>query len=257
MMTYTTIDRDFDIALRGIAPSPGAARLRPHPRPTGAILASLTLGLLLLGGAGCPAPATTSARPEDALTAYAEAVLAGKVDRAYELMSEAYRKRYDKKEFARMLREHPADVQASMKQLQAKATEVQVEARVELAEADSLKLVVENGAWKIATDPTDFYSQRTPADALRSFVRALERRRYDIVLRFVPAKWAETMTVEKLRQEWEGQKKDEVGSLIKNLKANLNAPIHVAGDTANMPYGEKFEVRFVREDGIWKIEDPD
>jgi hypothetical protein len=24
-----------------------------------------------------------------------------------------------------------------------------------------------------------------------------------------------------------------------------------------MPYGERFTVQFVREDGVWKIEDPD
>jgi hypothetical protein len=220
-----------------------------------------TVALFLLASlllfAGCPPAAINAAKPEDVLRVYAQAVMAKDFDKAYGLMSDAFRKRYDRKEFVRLLTESPAEIQAGMKQLEQKASAVQVEARVELGDSDSLKLVVEDGAWKIATDPLDFYAQRTPAEALRSFVRALERRRYDIVLRFVPAKWAEGMTVEKLRQEWEGNKKDEVGTLIKNLKANLNAPIHQTGDTATMPYGDKFEVRFVREDGLWKIEDPD
>jgi hypothetical protein len=29
------------------------------------------------------------------------------------------------------------------------------------------------------------------------------------------------------------------------------------GDEARMPYGERAEVVFVKEDGRWKIEDPD
>ncbi len=212
---------------------------------------------LLPNIAGCTPAATTSNRPEDVLRAYAEAVSAKDYDRAYGLMSDAFRKRYDRKEFVRLLKENPEEIESSMKQLRQKASSVQVEARVEYGESESLKLVVEDNTWKIASDPLDFYGQRTPAEALRSFVRALERRRYDIVLRFVPSKWADAMTVDKLRKEWEGNKKDEVGTLIKNLKANLHAPIHQTGDTASMPYGDKYEVRFVREDGLWKIEDPD
>jgi hypothetical protein len=206
---------------------------------------------------GCAPTATSSNRPEDVLRAYAEAVSARDFDRAYGLMSDAFRKRYDRKEFVRLLKESPEEIESSIKQLRQKASTVQVEARVEYGESESLKLVVEDGTWKIASDPLDFYGQRTPAEALRSFVRALERRRYEIVLRFVPSRWAHAMTVDKLRQEWEGNKKDEVGTLIRNLKANLNAPIHQTGDTASMPYGDKSEVRFVREDGLWKIEDPD
>jgi hypothetical protein len=220
----------------------------------------VTALLAAIAPGGCPAKTTGAAAPsppEAAVAAYAEAVKAGKYDRAYGMMSLAFRRRYEQKDFVRMLQEHAAELPAAMQQLQTKATQVEVEAKVELGESESMKLVMESGQWKIASDPVDFYSQRTPAEALRSFVRALERRRYDIVLRFVPSKWADAMTVEKLRKEWEGDKKDEVGNLIKNLKANLNAPIHQAGDSATMPYGEKWEVRFVREDGVWKIEDPD
>jgi hypothetical protein len=216
-------------------------------------------GLLIVLGLfspGCPS-ATPASSPESVLNEYADAVQSGALDRAYSLMSLPYRKRYDKKDFIRMLQENPAEVKSLAQQLKVKAQQVEMEAQLEFGENETLKLVVENGAWKVATDPLDFYSQRTPAEALRSFVRALERRRYNIVLRFVPSKWADTMTVEKLRREWEGEKKDEVATLIKNLKANFNAPIHQSGNTATMPYGEKLEVRFLLEDGVWKVEDPD
>ena len=141
--------------------------------------------------------------------------------------------------------------------LRAGAERVETEAKLVFGENEVLRWVVENGTWKIASDPTNFYGQSTPAEALRSFVRALESRRYDIVLRFVPAKLADSVTEEKLRREWEGEKREEVTLLLMNLKANLNSPIHQSGNRATMPYGEKYEVRFVREEGVWKVEDPD
>ncbi len=195
--------------------------------------------------------------PQEVLAAYAEAVLAGRHDEAYALMSPAYRARHTQKEFVALLREGSAEQKTVLEQLRSKGARVEMEASIDLGEGDSLRLVVENGEWKIASDPLDFYGQRTPAEALRSFVRAIERRRYDLVLHFVPAKWAETMTAEKLRREWEGEKREEIAILVKNLKRNLTAPIHESGNRATRPYGERYEVRFVREDGLWKIEDPD
>jgi hypothetical protein len=207
--------------------------------------------------AACATHGAAADGPQQVLAAYAEAVLAGKHDEAYALMSPSYRARHTKKEFVSLLRENPAELKAALEQLRSKAARVEMEASVDLGQRDTLRLVAENGVWKIASDPLDFYGQRTPAEALRSFVRALERRRYDIVLRFVPSKWADTMTVEKLRREWGGEKRDEIAGLIKNLKVNLAAPIHEDGNRATMPYGERHEVRFVCEGGIWKIEDPD
>jgi hypothetical protein len=208
---------------------------------------------------GCPSAATDirTKRPQETLEIYAKAVQAGKYDRAYKLMSESFRKQYSQKEFVRLLQQNATEVKFNANRLLGKPRSIRVQASFVYGDDERLKLVKEQGSWKIATDPVDFYSQRTPAEALRSFIRAIERQRYDIVLRFVPAKWAESMTEEKLRQQWEGTKRREVIQLIKNLKANLNAPIHKSGNGATMPYGDNHEVSFVREDGIWKIEDPD
>jgi hypothetical protein len=37
----------------------------------------------------------------------------------------------------------------------------------------------------------------------------------------------------------------------------VTAPIVESGDEARLPYGPEQEVRFVREDGRWKVESPD
>ena len=77
------------------------------------------------------------------------------------------------------------------------------------------------------------------------------------VMRFVPKADREGMTVERMKQAWEVENREEIERIVANLRANLDNPIEVVGDRATMPYGERFRVQFVREDGVWRIEDPD
>ena len=60
-----------------------------------------------------------------------------------------------------------------------------------------------------------------------------------------------------LRDFWEGEHKAENAERLARLRAALGAPIVEVGDEARMPYGADAEARLVREDGDWKIEDPD
>ena len=62
------------------------------------------------------------------------------------------------------------------------------------------------------------------------------------------------MTADKLRQYWEAHQ-EETRALLARLQAALAAPIVESGDEAHMPYGPEHEVVFVREDGVWRIED--
>ncbi|MGH7752333.1 MAG: hypothetical protein ACREN5_05925, partial [Gemmatimonadales bacterium] len=118
-------------------------------------------------------------------------------------------------------------------------------------------LVFEGGRWKLGHDPLDFYGQATPRDALRSFVRAVQRRRWDVVLRFVPQAWVGGTTAESLRRDWQGPRREEIAALVRTLRAHLEDPIEQKGDRARMPYGPSTAVEFVREGGLWKIADPD
>jgi hypothetical protein len=45
--------------------------------------------------------------------------------------------------------------------------------------------------------------------------------------------------------------------MLTRLQGALAAPIVESGDEAHMPYGPELEMVFVREDGVWRIEDPD
>jgi hypothetical protein len=198
------------------------------------------------------------AHPISAVDDYVAALRVGDYVKAYSFMSERYKKEHAQDDFIRMMKESPQEVRETTARLSSPERKVEVAARFVYDDLhDELALVQENGVWKISGDPLDFYPQDSPNHTLRSFVRAVELKRYDIVLRFVPNKWKEEMTEKKIKEQFEGEKREEVGQMMRLLIANLDNPIDQQGDEARMPYGDRFEVKFVREDGIWKIADPD
>jgi hypothetical protein len=211
------------------------------------------LALLLLAACGASA-----SKPLAAVDAYAAALRAGDYSRAYDYMSEHYRREHSRAEFVKRMQDSTREAKETASRLTSSNRRVELSAKFLYDDLrDELPLVVEDGQWRIASDPLDFYPQDTPAHSLRSFVRAVELKRWEIVLRFVPERWRKEMTVEKVRDQFEGTENDETRQMIRLLTANLDNPIETQGDEARMPYGERFEVKFVREDGVWKIADPD
>jgi hypothetical protein len=57
---------------------------------------------------------------------------------------------------------------------------------VVLPGGDEILLVHEAGRWRVDASAIDLYGQSTPRQALAGFIRAYERKRYDILLRYVP-----------------------------------------------------------------------
>jgi hypothetical protein len=105
---------------------------------------------------------------------------------------------------------------------------------------------------------------------LLGFLRAFERKRWDVVLRYVPdeeragvptsgaasGEQGGALTAEKLQTAWEGAQREEMGKIVQALKTALpQATIEETGDTASMAYGAGGAVSFVRERGAWKILD--
>jgi hypothetical protein len=211
---------------------------------------------LALALSGCPG-VTASATPEGTVASFSSALRDGRISEAYSLMSEDYRRRVSFEEFERYFRDYPAEVQQTARALSERRGRAEQEAVVEYGEGETLRLTREGGDWRVATDVVDFYDQTSPRATLRSFVRAMERRRYDVVLRLIPAADREGMSEERMREAWEGEGREEVERLLANLRASLDNPIEEVGDRATMIYGERFRVQFVREDGVWRIEDPD
>ena len=222
----------------------------------GGVCGALIIACTALLLAGCPSRAPQTSGPEEVLRTYAQAIQAGEHKRAYQMMSPAYRERVDQQTFISSIRKNPAEMQFILGQLSNKAQQVTISAALDVGSQERLLLVNTSGHWSIATDPMAFYPQQTPAQAIRSFVRAIENKRYDVLLRFVPAQRAKNLSEAHLKKYFEGSERDEAQSLVRAIKANLSSPIHIAGETANMPYGERNVVKFLLEDGVWKIETP-
>jgi hypothetical protein len=222
--------------------------------------ASLVLAASVLAasvsGPGC---AHQGEAPADTLSAFGAAIERKDYEAAYALTSSDFRKRVPLATFRAELEAGGPDAQALGRRLRETAGHAPLRVEVDVDLGEKLPLVYDGGHWRVDGQPFELWSQKTPRAALRSFIRALDRRRYDVALRLVPNRYRAGLTAEKLRDYWEGERKTENGQLLGRLRAAVSAglPIVEVGDEAHMPYGEKYEVRFVREDGAWKIEDPD
>jgi hypothetical protein len=114
---------------------------------------------------------------------------------------------------------------------------------------------------KSSSDGDASHPAQTPKQALASFVRAYEDRRYDLILRFTPNEalaGEDALDERKLRQAWEGPQREEIEHTMTLLRAALasGAPIELVGEEqAAMAYGHGRTVSLMLEDGVWKIRD--
>jgi hypothetical protein len=217
---------------------------------------------VVLGAALALGCARAAGGPTATLSALGAALDRKDYDAAYALTSADFRARVPRDAFRTELEEAGGEAQGLARRLRGAGEVARPRVTVDLAPGEPVTLVEEGGRW-VVDDPTLFepWSQRTPRAALRSFVRALEQHRYDVVLRLCPTQRRPTLSVDALRAYWEGDHKAENAALLIRLRAALDAPvvqpIIEMGDEARMPYGGDGEVRLVREDGAWKIENPD
>ena len=156
-----------------------------------------------------------------------------------------------------MVKDDPEQVREIGLSLERPASAPVVTAKVTTPGGQELDLVLENGAWKIDSSAIDLYAQDSPRHAVQGFIRALERKRYDVILRYVPDAHKEGLDAAKLKDAWEGHDKDEMEQVLSSLKQSLpSAKIEETGDHATLPYGAG-TMQLVREHGLWKIEDFD
>jgi hypothetical protein len=220
----------------------------------------VALALALLGTApapiGCAAGSSTSS-PESVLSAYARAVSRGELAQAYGFLSEDAKKTIPFEQFKRMIQENPEQAQELVRALDRPASgPARVTAKVSGADGEPLLLVYENGAWRVDGSAIDLYNQATPEAAALSFVRAVENKRYDLLLRFVPDSQREGLSESSLRAAWEGEQKQEMARLLEALKAALpNAHFEVVGERATLAYGAGGTIELVREHAAWKVEE--
>ena len=206
------------------------------------------------------------------MRAYAKALDEGRADDAYKLLSNEAKRSVSLEAFRRMVKDNPDDVRDIARALTRSGSEPVVTATVSAPGGDKLELVYEGGRWTIDGTGIDRYGQATPRQALTGFLRAFQRGRYDVLMRYVPnaeregradALWGEGdgkssggLTADKLKAAWTGEQKEYISSIVQAIVSALpTASIEQTEDRAAMPYGAGGTVMFVREDGLWKIED--
>lgn len=232
-----------------------------------------TLPLLILCAlVGCRATATG---PVDTVAAYAQALRDGRYPDAWRMLSVTARQSLPYDDFERAARERPEELRDAITAYERVDTQVPITAHLELASGDPVALLFEDGEWRIDPSALEFYGQHTPRQALQSFARAVERERWDVLLRLAPRAVGEQLRASAaepgdsgaartaegiLRDAWTGPVAERDRQILGHLRQALerSRPIELSGARATMSYGptNQYVARLVREDGLWKIEDP-
>jgi hypothetical protein len=235
----------------------GTHTLDPAPQRRFRALARLAAVSGLSAGLIACSPAPGSPNPRTALDQYTAALESGRTQDAYALLSAEAKRSVSYQAFERMTRDNPGEVRALVEALKRPTAPPYVTAKVTTPDGESLLLVYEDGAWRVDASAVDLYGQTTPEQAVRSFVRAYENKRYDILLRFVPSAHQEGLNAQKLKQAWEGEQKAEMDQLASALLVGLEegGKVELLGERATLAYGTSGTVELVREHGLWKIED--
>jgi hypothetical protein len=153
-----------------------------------ALRSALALPILLsaLGLAGCSGAALVQQGPSDTLRSYASALEQGRVDEAYRLLSDEAKRSMSLEAFRRAVQENPEDAVEIARAIARPSSDPVVTATVTVPNGDELMLVYEGGKWRIDASAVDLYGQATPRQAMLGFLRAVDRKRYDVILRYVP-----------------------------------------------------------------------
>lgn len=195
--------------------------------------------------------------PNQTLDRYGAALKSKDFGAAYDLMSSSYRGKVSREDYVRMMRDNGPEVNETADRLRGKKGDVEVSAEFEYGLGDTMRLVQEDGQWRIASNPLGFYDQSTPKAALRSFIRAYRLERWEIMLRFVPNSYRERMNAAKMQAQFTGPSREQMENLVNTLEANVEEPIVERGNDARMTYGDRYTVQFLKEDGAWKLKDLD
>jgi hypothetical protein len=231
------------------------------------LVAEITAIIWLVFPGGCAHQGTA---PPEVVRAFATSVRLGQWERAYALMSDDFRRRVPLARFQTEIEADRQTINADAGELSRQGFGPPVRAVVETRGGDHVTLVLDGGAWHLDEQPLAPFGQHSPRAALRTLVRSIEQRRYDIVLRLVPERHRSGVTEESLRLYWEGPGSSAHRRLLQILRTNLDTPIINLGTEAQMPYGAsgrtdenhsatganaEGEVRFLFENGVWKIDD--
>ncbi|OIP40084.1 MAG: hypothetical protein AUK47_09100 [Deltaproteobacteria bacterium CG2_30_63_29] len=210
------------------------------------LLLPITLTLCACGGQ----------TPQQALNDYAAAVASSDAERAYALLDADYHERVPFETFKERFDAYSKAGEGIVSALESAAGEPAfVDAALPFTEFDTLDIGLTKEGWRVEGGLFNFYGQRTARETLSSFIKAAERKKYDVLMRFVPTDYAAHMSAEQMQKQFE-ENPERIQEMIALLKQNQNNLITTRGNRAEMKYGP-YTMEFRKEEGLWKIEDAD
>jgi hypothetical protein len=201
------------------------------------------LCLLALLAMGCGA--VQHGGPQDVLRKYIAAINANQPAVAYALMEEGVRRQTTLNEFIARWKTVQPELKEQAAQLrETLAKPIKARAQISYPTGTRAGLVFDDNTWQIEEGIAVTVATATPIDALRAFVRAVEQRNYDAVMKLLAKQVRENI-------------ERDIGERVTKLKQSLSQEIEVTGNKARLQYDPRYRIELTNEDGQWKVMDFD
>jgi hypothetical protein len=199
--------------------------------------------LLSLAEAGCGS--ARWAGPQDTLQRYLAAIDKNNPVEAYALMDESLRRQMTQTEFVTKWNAHQQELKEQAVAIRAAWSKpLKARAQITYASGTRAHLSLEDRRWQIDEGIAVTLQAATPIDALRAFIRAVEQRSYEGVMKLLAKPVRENI-------------ERDINDRLSKLKQALNQEIEVTGSRARIQYDPRFKIELTNEDGQWKVQDFD
>ncbi|MCA9667553.1 MAG: hypothetical protein KC503_18260 [Myxococcales bacterium] len=196
--------------------------------------------------AACGGAAQKSS-PQAALKRYIAAIDRDDAKTAYDLLSESVRRGITRSEFVDRWKKLKPELVTQAKQLAARLEQpLDVTARVSYPGGTRARLRYADNNWRIDGGISVAFQTATPMDAIKAFVRAVQQRSYEAVMKLL------ARSVRKGIEQDIQERMSKIQRWIKNENE-----IEVTGQRARVRYDARYKLELVKEDGQWKILDFD
>jgi hypothetical protein len=138
----------------------------------------------------------------------------------------------------------------------ARPTGARPEALLYLANDDVVEVIWTDDGWRFASDPTVYFGQSTPREALRSLVRASREGRWDVMLNLAPRRYRMGLSAQDLEAAWtEGPQAQALREARDRLGDHLSGTIRADAHQAILDLGDGEFARLEREKDRWVVVD--
>lgn len=138
----------------------------------------------------------------------------------------------------------------------ARPTGARPEALLYLGNDEVIEAVWTDRGWRFASDPTVYFGQSTPREALRSLVRASREQRWDVMLDLAPRRYRMGLSEEDLAHAWtEGAQAQALQGARDRLAQRLAGTIRADAHQAILDLGDGEFARLEREKDRWVVVD--